>query len=221
LLGIGTILMTIDPPLVLCWTLALIAGWRAAQSDGKTRDWLVVGFVMGLGFLCKYTAAVQLVCWVIFFALQPSARAHLRKRGPWLALLIFVICTTPVIIWNWQHGWITVTHVAGDAGMHSQWKPTLRYFWDFIFSQAGLLNPIFFVGSIWAMFGFWKFRRERPLWLVISLSRPAKLAGRRRATDVLFNGRLLERKISQWRALRKTIFNRRTDNWFYRRRAHV
>jgi membrane-associated phospholipid phosphatase len=165
LLGIGTILMTIDPPLVLCWTWALIAGWRAAQPDGKTRDWLVVGLAIGLGFLCKYTAAAQLVCWMIFFALQPSARAHLRKAGPWLALLIFLICTTPVVIWNWQHGWITVHHVANDAGMRTEWKPTLRYFGDFIFSQAGLLNPVFFVGSIWAMFGFWKFRRERPLWL--------------------------------------------------------
>ena len=165
LLGIGTILMTIDPPLVLCWTWALIAGWRAVQPDGKTRDWLFVGLAMGLGFLCKYTAAVQLVCWMIFFALQPSARAHLKKSGPWLALLVFSICTLPVIIWNAQHGWITVTHVAGDAGMHTEWKPTLRYFWDFIFTQAGLLNPIFFVGAIWAMFGFWKFRREHPLWL--------------------------------------------------------
>jgi 4-amino-4-deoxy-L-arabinose transferase-like glycosyltransferase/membrane-associated phospholipid phosphatase len=165
LLGIGTILMTIDPPLVLCWTWALIAGWRATQPGGKTRDWLVVGLAMGLGFLCKYTAATQLVCWMIFFALQPSARAHLKKAGPWLALLVFSICTLPVAIWNSQHGWVTVTHVAGDAGMHTAWRPTLRYFWDFIFSQAGLLNPVFFVGAVWAMFGFWRSRRERPLWL--------------------------------------------------------
>jgi 4-amino-4-deoxy-L-arabinose transferase-like glycosyltransferase/membrane-associated phospholipid phosphatase len=167
LLGVGTILMTIDPPLVLCWMWAVIAGWRAAQSDGKTRDWLVVGLAMGFGFLCKYTAAVQLVCWVTFFALAPAARIHLRKRGPWLALLIFLICTTPVLIWNAQHGWITVTHVAGDAGMHSQWQPTLRYFWDFLFTQALALNPIFFIGALWAMLGFWKFRRERPLWLFL------------------------------------------------------
>ena len=58
LLGLGTILMTVDPPLVLCWTWAMIAGWRAAQPDGKTRDWLVVGLAMGLGFLCKYTAVI-------------------------------------------------------------------------------------------------------------------------------------------------------------------
>ena len=165
LLGIGTILITTDPPMVLCWMWALVAGWRAAQPDGKTRDWLVVGLAMGLGFLCKYTAACQIACWAIFFALWPAARAHLRRPGPWLALLIFLVCTTPVIIWNAQHGWISVHHVAGNAGLGSQWKPTLRFFWDFLFMEAGLLNPIFFVGALWAMFAFWKQRRERPLWL--------------------------------------------------------
>jgi len=165
LLGIGTILITIDPPLVLCWMWALVAGWRAAQTDGKTRDWLVVGLAMGLGFLCKYTAACQLVCWALFFALWQPARVHLKRPGPWLGLLVFLICTLPVVIWNAQHGWITVHHVAGDASLDKVWHPTLRYFRDFVFTQAGLLNPIFFAGMLWAMFAFWRRRRERPLWL--------------------------------------------------------
>ena len=165
LLGIGTILMTVDPPLVLCWTWAMVAGWQAAKPDGKTRDWLIVGLAMGLGFLCKYTAVLQIVCWAIFFALAPATRIHLRKAGPWLALLIFSLCTVPVIVWNIQHGWITAHHVAGDAGLHSQWHPTLRYLRDFLGSEFVLLNPLFFIGTIWVMFGFWKFRRERPLWL--------------------------------------------------------
>src|SRR5689334_10833331 len=33
LMSVGTVLMTIDPPLVVCWTLAMIAGWRALQPD--------------------------------------------------------------------------------------------------------------------------------------------------------------------------------------------
>jgi 4-amino-4-deoxy-L-arabinose transferase-like glycosyltransferase/membrane-associated phospholipid phosphatase len=167
LLGIGTILLTTDPPMVLCWMWALAAGWRAAQPDGKTRDWLVVGLAMGLGFLCKYTAACQIACWAIFFALWPAARAHLRRPGPWLALLIFLAGTTPVIIWNAQHGWITAHHVAGNAGLGSPWKPTLRFFLDFLFVEAGLLNPVFFVSALWAMFAFWKQPRHKMsgLWL--------------------------------------------------------
>ena len=167
LLLVGSILMTIDPPLVLCWMWVVVAGWRAIQPDGKLRDWLAVGLGLGLGFLCKYTALFQIICWVIFLGLQPSARAHLKKAGPWLALLILGLCTLPVVIWNSQHGWITITHVAGTAGMHSKWEPTMKYFWEFVGSEMGLLNPVFLPAAIWATVAAWKWRRDRPLWLFL------------------------------------------------------
>jgi 4-amino-4-deoxy-L-arabinose transferase-like glycosyltransferase/membrane-associated phospholipid phosphatase len=163
----GSILMTIDPPWVLCSMWAVVAGWRAAQPDGKTRDWLITGLALGLGFLCKYDALFQIICWVIFFALQPSVRIHLRKTGPWLALIVFALCTLPVVVWNSQHGWITVNHVAGDAGMHSAWQPTLNYFFEFTGAEAGLLNPVFFVAALWAMFAAWQRRKEKPLWFFL------------------------------------------------------
>ncbi len=173
----GSVLMTIDPPLVLCWMWAVVAGWRAIQPDGKTGDWLVVGLAMGLGFLSKYTAMLQVICWAIFFAAQPSARAQLRKAGPWLALGIFFLCTLPVVIWNAQHNWITITHVAGDAGLtgHSDHPVGLAehlstsfgYFFEFTTSEFALLNPIFFIGAVWAMFAAWPRRREKPLWLFL------------------------------------------------------
>ena len=165
LLCVGSVLMTIDPPLVLCWMWATIAGWRAAQPDGKTRDWLIVGLAMGLGFLFKYMAAAQIACWIIFFALMPAARTHLKKAGPWLALGIFLICTLPVIIWNSQHGWITLDHVAGNTGLDKKWEPTLKFFGEFSGAEFGLLNPIFFIAVLWAGFAFWKRRAEKPLWL--------------------------------------------------------
>jgi 4-amino-4-deoxy-L-arabinose transferase-like glycosyltransferase/membrane-associated phospholipid phosphatase len=167
LLGLGTILMTVDSPLVLCWTWAFVAGWRALQPDGQTRHWLVVGLAMGLGFLCKYSALYQIVCWAIFFMLWPPARIQLRRPGPWLALLTFLACTLPVFIWNWQHNWITIQHIAGNAGLDSHWQPTLRFFWDFTFQELALLNPFFFLGALWAMLGFWKFPRPEKsgLWL--------------------------------------------------------
>lgn len=170
LLAVGSILMTIDPPLVLCWAWALVAGWWAVQPDGQTRDWVSVGVAMGLGFLCKYTAAYQIICFGIFIALWPAARVQLRKPGPWLALLILLLCTLPVLVWNAQHGWITVHHVASKAGLHSEWKPTLRYFGEFVGDELALLNPIFCVGAIWAtfaLFAFRAFRRERPLMLYL------------------------------------------------------
>jgi 4-amino-4-deoxy-L-arabinose transferase-like glycosyltransferase len=167
LMSVGSILMTIDPLLVLFWTLAIIMGWRAVQPSGTTGQWLLTGLAAGLGFLCKYSAAYLIICWALFFLLWPPARIHLKKPGPYLALLIFAVCTLPVIIWNSQHGWITVHHVADNAGMSSTWHPTLRYFFEFFFVEMLLLNPVFYVGALWAMVAFWKRRRENPLWLYL------------------------------------------------------
>jgi len=165
LLAVGTILMTIDPLLVLFWTAALIAGWRAVQPDSTTGAWLWVGLWMGLGFLSKYSALFQLVCWAIFFALWPPARKHLRRAGPWLALLITAFCTVPVLIWNAQHDWITLEHVASNARRNDPWQPALPFFWEFLGVQAGLLHPVFFVAMLWALIAVWRQGRQNPLLL--------------------------------------------------------
>ncbi len=167
LLAVGSILMTIDPPFVLCWMWAILAGWRAMQPDGKTSHWLVVGLAMALGVLCKQNELYQILCWGIFFALCPAARIHLRKPGPWLALLIALLGTLPQIIWNSQHGWATLHHVADNAGMTHQWHPELNFVIDFIGAEFGLFNPIFFIASIWAAVACWQRRREKPLWLFL------------------------------------------------------
>jgi membrane-associated phospholipid phosphatase len=156
LLAVGSTLMTVDPPSVLFWTAAMIAGWRAMQPDGKTSHWCWTGLWMGLGFLSKYTGLFQLPCWVVFFALWKPARAHLRRPGPYLALLINLLCSLPVLIWNAQNHWITVAHISERAGAGHQWEPTLRYFLNFLGSETVLLNPFFFIPAVWAAIAFWR-----------------------------------------------------------------
>jgi 4-amino-4-deoxy-L-arabinose transferase-like glycosyltransferase/membrane-associated phospholipid phosphatase len=158
----GSVLMTIDPLSVLFWTAAMLAGWRAVNGEPAIKPWLWTGLFMGLGLLSKYTALFQLGCWAVFFWLSPPARKHLRSPGPWLALLMVAVCALPILIWNAHHGWVTVEHVATNAKLDQPWRPTLRHFGEFIASQAGLLNPIFFVGIIWASVAFWKSDR-RPI----------------------------------------------------------
>ncbi len=176
LLAVGSILMTIDPPSVLFWTAAMLAGWRALQPEGKTSYWCWTGLWMGLGFLSKYTELFQLLCWVVFFALWKPARPHLRRPGPYLALLINVLCTLPVLIWNHQHGWITVTHVAERGGAGQAWQPTLRYLGDFIASEALLLNPFFFFPMLWAAVAFWRDgRKDARLVFLFSMGAPLVL----------------------------------------------
>lgn len=96
LMSVGAILMTIDPPLVLCWTTAMIVVCGAVQPGGTTKQWMLAGLVSGFGFLSKYSAAYLVICWVLFFILWPPARAHLRRPGPYVALLMMALCTCPL-----------------------------------------------------------------------------------------------------------------------------
>jgi len=165
LLALGSVLMTIDPLSVLFWTAAMISGWRAIQPGAKTGPWLWTGLWLGLGFLSKYTELLQLVCWVVFFILWKPARVHLRKPGPYLALVINLLCTAPVLIWNRQHGWITVIHVASNASANRPWEPSwshLADFASFLGVESFLLNPIFFIAAIWAGIAFWRRARHDP-----------------------------------------------------------
>src|ERR1035437_361586 len=177
LLSAGAVLMTIDPLSVLFWTAAMLAGWRAVQDKAGTREWLWVGLWMGLGVLSKYTELFQLLCWAVFFALWPAARQHLRRPGPYLAVLVNLLCAVPVLIWNAQHGWITYFHVASDAGVGKPWEPTLKHLGDFLGSELGLLNPIFFVATVWAAIAFWRRGRHNPrLVYFFSMGAPLFLA---------------------------------------------
>lgn len=173
LLCAGSILMTVDPPLALFWCAALCAGWRALQPEGGVADWLWTGVWVGLAFLSKYTGLLFLICLALYFVLRPEARSHLRRPGPWLALIPLGLAMLPVILWNAQHGWVTIQHVSENAKLDKAWHPTLRFFLEFTVGEAGLLHPLFFVAMLAAVFKSWPAVRAKPLSLyLLTMSAP-------------------------------------------------
>jgi membrane-associated phospholipid phosphatase len=159
----GAVLMTVDPLSVLFWTAAMLAGWKAVRDRSPTSSWLWFGLWMGLGFLSKYTALFQWLSLAVFFLLWAPARKQLARPGPYLALVACALCALPVLVWNYQHDWVTVGHVAEDAGAGKAWKPTLKYFLEFIGGEFAILNPVYFVGVAWAGVAMWKRNRHNPL----------------------------------------------------------
>ena len=165
LLAVGSTVMTIDPLSVLFWTAAMVAGWRAVQPDGATRPWLWMGLWTGLGCLSKWTNLLQPVCWGIFFVLWPPARQHLRRAGPYLALLITALFCLPVLFWLQQHHWITVEHVATDGQLDKSWTQT--FVGRFLQQEIAVLHPIFFFTMLWAALAFWREGRRDPFQLLL------------------------------------------------------
>jgi membrane-associated phospholipid phosphatase len=165
LMALGSTLMTVDPISVLFWTGAMVAGWRAAQPDGTTGQWLWAGLWMGLGYLSKWTNLLQPLCWGVFFLLWPPARRHLRRPGPYLALLLSALFCLPMLIWMGQHNWITLEHIATNGQLDKPWTRT--YVAEFMLMETGALHPLFFVAALWAAVAFWRRGRRDPFELFL------------------------------------------------------
>jgi 4-amino-4-deoxy-L-arabinose transferase-like glycosyltransferase len=70
-----------DAPLVLTWTLALLA-LAAAVFDHRRWAWPVAGVLMGLAFDAKYTGAALWFGLLAFLLTSPAHRRQLRTADP-------------------------------------------------------------------------------------------------------------------------------------------
>ena len=136
----GSILMTIDPPFFFCWAAATFFAAIAIFRE-RSWAWAIVGAFVGIGFLAKYAMFLWFVGLLGFLVLDPHCRRQLKSAGPWLALVIALAFTTPVILWNARHGWVSLQHVAHQTGASGG---SLRQgnFFEFLASQIGLLGPL-------------------------------------------------------------------------------
>ncbi len=131
LYALGAVVMTIDPLSAFFWI------WAANLFSQATREkrlvhWLLAGFAVGCGFLAKYLNALELVAFLAFLLLVPSRRKWLLKPHFWLMLAVAVLCATPVLWWNWQHGWVSATqlNIAGNSTAPSRFTPPrFSIFW--------------------------------------------------------------------------------------------
>ncbi|MDQ6765204.1 MAG: glycosyltransferase family 39 protein, partial [Verrucomicrobiota bacterium] len=110
--NVGSFVMTTDPLSIFFWAAAMFTFWLALErSPAFSWYWPGTGLLIGLGFLCKYTNAMQLLSVGFILALTPRLRREFARPGLYALLVMFLICTIPPIIWNQQHAWSTVTHL--------------------------------------------------------------------------------------------------------------
>lgn len=140
------VVFTIDSPFVFFWILGLAVFWQALvkrPEDKPVTEWLVVGAVIGLGLLTKYTMAF-FIGSAFLLLLFSGKRFWLRTPYPYAALAMSLIIFSPVIYWNFQNDWVTVRHTAGQAHIAAGFMLSLRSFADFSGSQIGIVTPILF-----------------------------------------------------------------------------
>lgn len=105
-------LMTTDAPLVAAWAATLYYLEQALIAN-RERAWLGVGIAFGLGILSKYTLGLVGIAALVFVIIDPLARRWLRHPYPYLAVLLALLLFSPVIIWNMEHGWMSILFQSG------------------------------------------------------------------------------------------------------------
>lgn len=160
LFAIGGIVMTIDPLSVFFWAAAAVACWGAWRQPTWS-GWLLVGAMVGLGFLAKFTNALQGVCIGLFLLLTREGRAVLRTPKPWAGAAVALAMTAPFWIWNARHGWVTMGHLADRGALDEPFRLSLSEFWQFVTLQAVVFSPLLWLGVVAAVaWGIWRLGRE-------------------------------------------------------------
>ena len=170
LFSAGSVLMTIDAPLMFFWAGAMAAFWKALQARDDRRGgrsgWILLGFALGLGLLSKYAMALFFPCASLYLVV--SSRPPARLRWPLVAVLIAGVLFAPVLVWNVQHQWVSLRHVLGQAGLSGDAQGN---FFQFLGSQVGVVSPFLFIALSAAFFRCWRLRatemREPSLFLVM------------------------------------------------------
>lgn len=155
--NIGNLVMTIDPLSVFFWTAAMFTFWLATErAPNFSWFWPLTGLLVGLGFLCKYTNALELISILLVLALAPRLRREFRHRGLYLLVAMFVLCTIPPIVWNSQHAWATLTHLRTRGSLDD--APGLHplELFEFLFQHFGVYSPLLFLGLAWAVIASWR-----------------------------------------------------------------
>jgi 4-amino-4-deoxy-L-arabinose transferase-like glycosyltransferase len=122
LVSVGSSLMTIDAPYTCLWGWALVLGLHVTRhpppaTRHPTWVWPVLGVVVGLGILAKYTMVLFVPSLGLFLLTSAEHRVLLRRWGFWVMSLTAAVCCVPILVWNAQHGWVTVLHLLGHSGM--------------------------------------------------------------------------------------------------------
>ena len=147
MVGLLGMFASTDGPLMLCWTLAAWALWRA-QVTNRLGLWLLCGVLCGLGMLTKYTMAAFAITalWALWGVHGP--KRGLLRVGPWAAVATALLVFSPNIVWNAESGFPTLHHTA-EITAQSVRGGGLMPALEFLAGQLLMLGPVAVIAGLW------------------------------------------------------------------------
>src|SRR5213594_3006917 len=155
--NVGAFLMTIDALSVFFWLAAMFTFWLAVEkSPHFSWYWPLTGLLIGLGFLSKYTNALELVSIVLVLALATRLRREFKHPGLYSLVVIFALCTIPPIVWNAQHAWITLVHLRSRGSLEHGFGFHPVEVVSFLGQHFVAYSPFLFLALAWGVIGSWR-----------------------------------------------------------------
>jgi hypothetical protein len=199
---------------VLAWASIayLLIDALAAQARGEgTREFMLLGLLVGVAALNKHTSLLYSGALAIGLLLSSSRRA-LLTRGPWLALALSLLILMPNLIWQGLHQWISLDFYRIQGSKNVDTPVLLGIVNQVVFINPGALP--FCILGLWSLlltpagarqraFGF-AYLLALGCLLALHSSRPDRIAG---AYPVLFAAgavafeKLTRARAHAWRAV--------------------
>ena len=142
-------MMLMPDTLLFLFIIPIMAVALRIEKENKASDWAVLGLLLGLSGLSKYTAVLFVAALVLYFALRRRWDLFLTpKMLP--GILLASLAVTPVILWNIQNGWISFAyqsaHVSGSGGIN------LTAFGQSLAAQFGAYSPFLFPVAFYGLY---------------------------------------------------------------------
>ena len=132
-------LMLMPDTLLFLLIIPIIFAVIRLEKESSTKNWLLLGVLLGLAGLSKYTAVLFILPIILYLLLKKRYELFYSPKlllGAAIALLII----SPVLYWNIKHNWISFTyqssHVVGSTHIH--WGG----FFKSLGAQFGAYNPL-------------------------------------------------------------------------------
>ena len=135
---------TPDAPCILFWSATVWALAHALSGDSP-RWWYAAGLFLGLAMDSKYHAVFLGFGVFGFLLLSPDQRGWLKRKEPWLAVLVALVAFSPTLLWNARNGWQSFAYQGMSRFRESGFEPSQLY--KFPRSQLLLLTPVL---CLWA-----------------------------------------------------------------------
>lgn len=160
-------IISTDVPLLFFWSAALF-GWVKLLQTRNIGWALWLGVALGLGLLAKYAMAYFFLGIALVLLIDRESRWLLTRVHLALIVVVPPLLLMPNILWNLDHGLVTLTHTAANA----KWGGALFHpnkALEFFGAQFGVFGPILFGSLIAIVLRFGKLDRTARMLLAFSV----------------------------------------------------